>query len=169
MYEVRSTEYIVRSIYEHVLLLYSVPCTRKKKKSRTTNQTDKKLLILVPGINNHPTVFSAQTFTLTIYVYEAHLCFHGEAAAAGPWDTKVVVSLPNDPMGERHETSRAGKTPNPVWDQVRYARCLQQYQPPILLFFFPFFSSSGGWVKIKLTLPHFHVSDTAACELIQRL
>ena len=28
-------------------------------------------------------------------------------------------------------------------------------------FFFCFsFSSSGGWVKIKLKLPHFHVSDT---------
>ena len=28
------------------------------------------------------------------------------------------------------------------------------------LFFFSFFPSSGGWVKIKLKLPHFHVSDT---------
>lgn len=37
----------------------------------------------------------------------------------GPWDTKIVVSLPKDPMGERHETGRAGKTSNPVWDQVR--------------------------------------------------
>ena len=27
-------------------------------------------------------------------------------------------------------------------------------------FFFFFFQSSGGWVKIKLKLPHFHVSDT---------
>ena len=25
---------------------------------------------------------------------------------------------------------------------------------------FFFFNSSGGWVKIKLKLPHFHVSDT---------
>lgn len=63
--------------------------------------------------------FSMQTFTLTIYVYEAHMCFHGEATATGPWDTKIAVSLPNDPMGERHETGRAGKTANPVWDQVR--------------------------------------------------
>ena len=29
-----------------------------------------------------------------------------------------------------------------------------------LFFFFLFFQSSGGWVKIKLKLPHFHVSDT---------
>ena len=28
------------------------------------------------------------------------------------------------------------------------------------LFFFFFFLVSGGWVKIKLKLPHFHVSDT---------
>ena len=27
-------------------------------------------------------------------------------------------------------------------------------------FFFLFFLVSGGWVKIKLKLPHFHVSDT---------
>ena len=27
-------------------------------------------------------------------------------------------------------------------------------------FFCFFFKSSGGWVKIKLKLPHFHVSDT---------
>ena len=27
-------------------------------------------------------------------------------------------------------------------------------------FFFFFFKSSGGWVKIKLKLPHFHASDT---------
>ena len=27
-------------------------------------------------------------------------------------------------------------------------------------FFFSFFSCSGGWVKVKLKLPHFHVSDT---------
>ena len=27
-------------------------------------------------------------------------------------------------------------------------------------FCFCFFKSSGGWVKIKLKLPHFHVSDT---------
>ena len=27
-------------------------------------------------------------------------------------------------------------------------------------FFFFFFKSSGGWAKIKLKLPHFHVSDT---------
>ena len=35
--------------------------------------------------------------------------------------------------------------------------------PPDSLFFFfllIFFKSSGGWVKIKLQLPHFHVSDT---------
>ena len=30
----------------------------------------------------------------------------------------------------------------------------------VQLFFFFFFKSSGGWVKIKLKLPHFHVSDT---------
>lgn len=40
------------------------------------------------------------------------------SAGGGPWDTKIVVSLPNDPMGETKETSRAGRTPNPVWDQV---------------------------------------------------
>ena len=61
-----------------------------------------------------------QTFTLTVYIYEAHLCFHGDGSANSAWDTKVAVSLPNDPMGERHETGRAGKTPNPVWDQVRH-------------------------------------------------
>eukprot|EP00752_Nemacystus_decipiens_P007800 g6966.t1 len=98
----------------------------------------------------------SKTFTLTIYIYEAHLGFsngsgiaagstfhsssfhnssfsnlHGGGSvdtslsststghgAGGPWDTKIVVSLPKDPMGERHETSRAGKTPNPVWDQA---------------------------------------------------
>ena len=63
---------------------------------------------------------SMQTFTLTVYIYEAHLCFHGDGSANSAWDTKVAVSLPNDPMGERHETGRAGKTPNPVWDQVRH-------------------------------------------------
>ena len=29
-----------------------------------------------------------------------------------------------------------------------------------VFFCFLFFLSSGGWVKIKLKLPHFHVSDT---------
>ena len=28
------------------------------------------------------------------------------------------------------------------------------------LYVFFFFKSSGGWVKLKLMLPHFHVSDT---------
>ena len=28
-------------------------------------------------------------------------------------------------------------------------------------FLFFFFKPSGGWVKIKLKLPHFHVSDTS--------
>ena len=30
-----------------------------------------------------------------------------------------------------------------------------------VFFFFFFKLSSGGWVKIKLKLPHFHVSDTS--------
>ena len=35
--------------------------------------------------------------------------------------------------------------------------------PILASFFFLFFLSSGGWVKIKLKLPHFHVSDTCSC------
>ena len=31
------------------------------------------------------------------------------------------------------------------------------------LFSFSFFKSSGGWEKIKLKLPRFHVSDTYMC------
>ena len=30
----------------------------------------------------------------------------------------------------------------------------------LCIFYFLFFLSSGGWVKISLKLPHFHVSDT---------
>ena len=30
----------------------------------------------------------------------------------------------------------------------------------VLFCFVLFFKSSGGWVKIKLKFPHFHVSDT---------
>ncbi|CAM9907985.1 unnamed protein product, partial [Pylaiella littoralis] len=90
---------------------------------------------------------NSKKFTLTIYIYEAHLgvCnFNSSSGSfqsglstnaasmdnsasssggapppgAGAGDTKIVVSLPKDPTGERHETRRVGKTPNPVWDQA---------------------------------------------------
>ncbi|CAB1096780.1 unnamed protein product [Ectocarpus sp. CCAP 1310/34] len=84
----------------------------------------------------------SKTFTLTIYIYKAHLGVNssisnnssnggpsgsgsGSTGGGGPWDTKIVVSLPNDPMGERHETSRAGKTSNPVWDQAVVLRDIE--------------------------------------------
>ncbi|CBJ27005.1 expressed unknown protein [Ectocarpus siliculosus] len=84
----------------------------------------------------------SKTFTLTIYIYEAHLGVNssisnnsstggpsgsgsGSTGGGGPWDTKIVVSLPKDPMGERHETGRAGKTSNPVWDQAVVLRDIE--------------------------------------------
>ena len=39
-------------------------------------------------------------------------------------------------------------------DSVGYTMQL----PHVFLFFCFFFNSPGGWVKVKLKLPHFHVS-----------
>lgn len=71
-------------------------------------------------------LFAQQTFTLTIHIYEAHLGFSNggsgpqgdQPSTAGLWDTIASVYLPKYSTGERHETNRAGKTPNPVWDKV---------------------------------------------------
>lgn len=78
------------------------------------------------GFHNSSFLHSSSSFHNSSFLHNSSLhgasvdtSLPGSTGGGGPWDTKIVVSLPKDPMGERHETSRAGKTPNPVWDQVR--------------------------------------------------
>ena len=51
--------------------------------------------------------------------------------------------------GSRGSSTRATLTPT--------------FHIEISYFLFFLFLSSGGWVKIKLKLPHFHLSDTRTC------
>ena len=46
---------------------------------------------------------------------------------------------------------------------ARYSGCANPFD--CFFYFIHILLSSGGWVKMKLKLPHFHVSDTSRCQL----
>ena len=70
--------------------------------------------------------------------------------------TNVVVSVPRV-VSQPHHTRTPGIVPLAY---KTYTSSGFGYISRVFLFLFFVFKSSGGWVKIKLKLPHFHVSDT---------